>query len=348
MNRFLIWFIALYFAINGKANEPVRDNGNKRNVILDVDASGDDLMAILFLLSRPDIEIKAITTVTGVSKADAGTEMVLRLLHLVGITNIPVAKGATEPLEGRNAFPAAWQPSIDRPFGLTLPPHDLKASGIPAHRLISDLIGKYRGNISILALGPLTNIAMMFKEEPELISGVEEIYVSDGAVNVSGGIHIEYPAINNTVSGWNLWVDAVAGDIVFGAGVNVVLIPLDLTAVHAPKPLLLSSGVAMHKEKQGGILAEKLLALLMGNWIDYYTSSVGLPEARDLAPVWDVVAAAIYVNPDICTEWEQHTVRIMTGNPDIAGRIIITDGTDRNVSICLKGNQAMFDNVLLQ
>ena len=147
MRKFSVLLIILFlFGIDTVTNSGAV-NPPKRNVILDVDTSGDDLMAILFLLAEPDIDVKAITVVNGVSNVDSGTEMVLRLLSLTGRTGIPVAKGETNPLKGSNSFPAKWQPKVDKPFGLELPPHNLMVSEINASGMIAKVSGAFRGNI---------------------------------------------------------------------------------------------------------------------------------------------------------------------------------------------------------
>ena len=177
---------------------------------------------------------------------------------------------------------------------------------------------------------------------------MNRIYVSDGAVYVKGAINLEYPAISNTVSGWNQWVDPTAAGIVFRSGVKVELVPLDLTALHSPHPILLKSGLA----RQYGTMAKGSvngsLAKLLNNWIAYYHADTRIKNAENQAPVWDLVTAEIFVNSDICTEREDHYIEIMTGDPETAGQIVITDKRDSNVSVCLKGNQTLFDTVLFR
>jgi purine nucleosidase len=319
-----------------------------KNVILDVDTSGDDIMAILYLLDRPDIDIKAITLVHGVSHVEQGAEIVLRILALTGHSNIPVIKGAEIPMEGNNAFPDKWQPSIDQPFGLKLPPHNLKPAAGNASGVISSLLKKYAGNISILALGPLTNVAEAFIKEPALAGLVKSIYISDGAVYIAGAIQLEYPAIHNTVSGWNLWVDARAASVVFNSGAPIKLVPLDLTAVHSPNPLLLRSEVVRQFNSLANGNVSKSLAAVLNNWITYYHTDTKINNTEQQAPVWDLVAAEIFCNNDICSEWQPQFVDIKTGDPETAGQILLTKGKKPNTDISLRGNQELFDAELIK
>jgi len=348
MKKAALTLLALLLMGNVPVKDPVHEKQPKRNVILDVDTSGDDLMAILYLLAQPDVDIKAITIVRGVSDVEKGTEIVLRVLALTGHTDIPVVKGADTPMEGNNAFPSKWQPPVDRPFGLELPPHSLKPSELKAEEVIFSLLKEFRGDISILALGPLTNIAGTFMQEPALAGYVNEIYISDGAVYIKGAINLEYPAIENTVAGWNLWVDAKAASVVFGSQAEITLVPLDLTAIHSPHPVLLKSGAV--QEYNGLVTGSvgKSLSSIFNNWITNYHIDTKISGTEDQAPVWDLVAAEIFCNNAICTEWQQQSIEINTGDPDTDGQIIIVKDKKPNVRICLRGNQDMFEENLLK
>jgi inosine-uridine nucleoside N-ribohydrolase len=348
MKKIVLLMLSFVLMGNVPVNDPTHKKQAGRNVILDVDTSGDDLMAILYLLAQPEVDIKAITIVHGVSDVEKGTEIVLRLLALTGRTDIPLVKGADVPMEGNNAFPAKWQPSVDRPFGLELPPHALKPSALEADEVISSMLKKYKGNISILALGPLTNIAEAFSKEPALAGYVNSIYVSDGAVYVKGAINLEYPAIKNTVAGWNLWVDAKAANAVFGSAAHITLVPLDLTALHGPHPVLLKSGVVNQYNTRVAGIVGKSLSSIFNNWITYYHADTKISDTEEQAPVWDLVAAEIYCNNEVCTEWQQQNLEIKTGDPDTDGQIVIVKDKKPNVRICLRGNQDLFDESILK
>jgi inosine-uridine nucleoside N-ribohydrolase len=319
----------------------------RRNIILDVDTSVDDIMTILYFLSCPDVSIKAITIENGVSCIDSGAEIVLRLLNLTGHNEIPVAKGTAQPLAGDNAFPVEWQPPVDKPFGLELPEHTLKTAGVDAAELITKLAGTYRNNITILALGPMTNIARAFISHPRLAENIDQIYVSDGSVDIEGSIYIEYPEVNNRVAGWNLWVDARAAGIVFNSGAPVVLVPLDLTSLHGVDPLVLKSDFyEIYKRHSGGTIG-KSMAVLMENWLTSYVSDQQADSTVKAVPIWDVVAGMIFHHPEIGTAWQDSRVKIQEGADEIAGQIVKLDSGSPNVRICFKGNQALLDSLLL-
>lgn len=338
----LLWFFA------APMQETAAQAGEKKKVILDVDTSGDDIMAILYLLGRSDVEISGITVVRGVSGMAHGTELILRLLQLTGHPEIPVACGADVPMEGSNAFPDKWQPPVDKPYGLELPPHRMKPSPLTAKELLRNLIEAHPGRITIMALGPMTNIAHMFLDHPELKAAVPEIYVSDGAVHMKGAINLEYPAIQNSVSGWNQWVDPKAAALVFSSGVKITLVPLDVTALHAPDPLVLSGTTIKKYEEKAALPSARALAVVLSNWISYYHTDTNLDGSQDKAPVWDLVTAEIFTDPDICMQWEEAAVRIMTGDPAVAGQIVIAGQETPDTRICLKGDHGLFDGALLK
>ena len=320
----------------------------KKNVILDVDMSVDDMMSILYFLSCPDIDIKAITIENGVSTVDSGAEIVLRMLQMTGHPEIPVAKGNGVPLEGDLAFPEEWRPPVNKPFGLELPSHHLKFSDLDAVTLITDLAGKYRNNITFMALGPMTNLASALLRDPNLATSISQVYVSDGAVEVEGGIYQEWPRVNNHVSGWNLWVDARAASLVFSSGLPIVLVPLDLTALHGRDPLVLTPDLAARYRQAAHSTLGRSMAVLMENWLASYVYNPQGGAVAKGVPIWDVVACMIFHHPEIGTVWQDRHVRIGEGAVEEAGQIITVKGGVPNVRICLKGNQALLDSLLLQ
>jgi len=325
----------------------IPEQERKPNIILDVDMSVDDMMSILYFLSCPDIVIKAITVENGVSTVDSGAEIVLRLLNLTGHPEIRVAKGTGQPLAGGNAFPAQWRPSVSRPFGLELPPHELKLSEPDAATTITQLINAHKNDITIMALGPMTNIAQVLLNDPGLAKNINQIYISDGAVDVEGGIYQEWPQINNCVSGWNLWVDARAAGIVFSCGAPVVLVPLDLTALHGKDPLVLTENfVQKYKRQATGTIGQNM-AVLMENWLRYYVYNQQTEITIKGVPIWDVVACMIFHHPEIGTRWEDRHVRIEEGAPETAGQIVTVEKGTPNVRICFKGDQTLMDSLLL-
>ena len=92
----------------------------------------------------------------------------------------------------------------------------------------------------------------------------------------------------------------------------------------------------------------KSLSSIFNNWITYYHADTKISDTEEQAPVWDLVAAEIYCNNEVCTEWQQQNIEIKTGDPDTDGQIMIVQDKKPNVRICLRGNQDLFEESLLK
>lgn len=208
--------------------------GPARPVIIDTDMAADDWMAILYLLNRPDVAVTAITvTGTGEARCEPGIKNAMSLAALAGQPNIPVSCGRTTPLRGDHAFPADWRARVDALAGLTLPGNPASVTPQSAVDLITDRITSMPDKVTILTLGPLTNLAEALESAPEIKQNIEMVYVMGGAVDVPGNVGVSRAGIDNMVADWNIYVDSHAAAIVLQSGAPITLIPLDATH-HAP------------------------------------------------------------------------------------------------------------------
>ena len=198
-------------------------------ILIDTDMAADDWMAILYLLQRPDVDVRAIT-VTGVGEAHCGpgVQNALDLAALAGRPEIPVTCGRETPLAGERVFPQSWRDNVDALAGITIPsspsqPYDQDAVG-----LITELIEDSAGELEIITLGPLTNLAEVFLADPALANEIGQVTVMGGAFFVPGNVN-DAPelAIDNNAEEWNIYVDPRAAAIVVGSGAPVTFVPLD-------------------------------------------------------------------------------------------------------------------------
>jgi len=202
-------------------------------LIIDTDMGFDDCSAILYLLNRPDVEIIAIT-VTGAGEVhcQSGIRNVFSLIALANQNpqSFRVACGDEEPRDGYHSFPGEWRDSADHFFGEdTLETYPVSSKH--AAELIIDIIKNSKSPVTILALGPLTNIADALEQAPTITANIKRLYIMGGAVEVEGNLKIpgvtDY--IENTVAEWNIYIDPVAAKLVFHTGIPIYLIPLDAT-----------------------------------------------------------------------------------------------------------------------
>lgn len=213
---------------------PTPITGPARPVIIDTDMAADDWMAILYLLNRPDVSVEAITvTGTGEAHCEPGINNAMNLAALAGQPDIPVSCGRTTPLQGDHAFPADWRDRVDALAGLTLPDNPAAPVTQSAVELLTDIILSLPDKVTILALGPLTNVAEALQSAPEIRENLAMVYIMGGAVDVPGNVGVSHAGIDNNVADWNIYVDPRAAAIVFQSGLPITLVPLDATN-HVP------------------------------------------------------------------------------------------------------------------
>jgi len=198
-------------------------------IIFDTDMAHEDMFAALFLLSHPNVDLKAITVSgTGEAHCERGVVNALGLVTLSEHDEIPVTCGRETPLAGDHEFPAEWRQAVDDAYGVELPKGG-EPSELNAADLIIDIIKSSDEPVTIVAVGPLTNIAESIQKEPSIDGKIKEIFVMGGAVNVDGNVGFSGAGIDNQYAEWNIYIDPVAANIVFNSGIPITLVPLDAT-----------------------------------------------------------------------------------------------------------------------
>ena len=199
-----------------------------KNIILDCDPGMDDSMAIVMAVKAENICVKAITTVNGNYPVNITALNARKTLEMLGSTDIPVGKGLSSPLV-RETPKDPFTHGKDGQGESFLPDPEMKLSDIHAVDLIINTVKENPGDIYILATGPLSNIAMAIRKEPEIKNMISGIYAISGAFGLN-----EFSYLNATgdspQSEWNVFVDPEAADIVYNSGINFVAIGLDVAA----------------------------------------------------------------------------------------------------------------------
>jgi len=209
--------------------KPPRLSADARPVIVDTDMAVDDWMAILYLLQRPDIDVQAIT-VTGAGEAHCGpgVQNALDLVALAGRPEILVTCGRESPLKGEHVFPQSWREDVDELAGISIPSSPSQPHDMDAVELIANIVENAHGEIEIITLGPLTNIAEAIQEEPSLAERIKRIYIMGGAFYVPGNVYgATGTGLFNDVAEWNIYVDPHAAGVVVASGAPITFVPLD-------------------------------------------------------------------------------------------------------------------------
>lgn len=190
-------------------------------VILDYSPTVSDIGAIAFVASHPDIRLIAVTLPgRGESFCKQGVAHTRGVLIALGLPEVPVACSESDlPLEGFNSFPVFWRQGAN---AMDLPEGEPNESRFAAE-LIVDMVIQTEAPVEILAVGPLTNLAVAFESDPSLIDRLRGVTIMGGAVDVAGNVFA------NDVAEWNIWVDPAAAARVFASGVPLTVVPLDAT-----------------------------------------------------------------------------------------------------------------------
>ncbi len=314
---------------------------HRRPILVDTDLSFDDYVALLYLLQHPAVDIRAVTVVNGVVHVQPGVENARRVLALARRREIPVAGGPGEPLSGARTFPTRWRTILDYVPRLFLPRIPVPASALSAPELICQLCLSSDHPITFVALGPLTNLALALRAEPTLAEYIETVFISGGAIHVPGLIHEDMPENLNQVAEWNFYLDPEAAEVVFQAGIPIVMIPLDVTHVSGPRPLLFSREFVRRLRANAQGKAMRLMVRLISIW------QLATPRFPN-TPVWDGVAAALLTTPEIGRDWREVFIRVVTHPDEVAGQTLVEENQPPNVRVCLGGDQEALETAYLQ
>ena len=198
-------------------------------LLVDTDLAADDLVALAFLLSAPNVELVAITVSgTGEAHCAGGVDVLLRLLDRLEAPDIPVACGRETPLAGSHTFPAAWREHVDRGSGLSLEPTSRTPSTSSAVELIGALTSEH-DSLTVLTLGPLTNLADALNGDEALAERLGPVFVMGGALHVPGNLVCCGAPEDNDVAEWNVYVDPHATNVVVDSRITPSFVSLDGT-----------------------------------------------------------------------------------------------------------------------
>ncbi len=192
-----------------------------RKIIIDTDPGVDDTMAIFFALCSPELEVLGLTTIFGNVHTALATQNALRLLEIAGRADIPVAAGAANPLTRPFDGPVPAVHGLDGQGEIDLPEPTGQALAMSAAQFIIEQARAQPGEITLVPIGPLTNIALALRLEPRLADWVAEVVLMGGNALVPGNASPAGEA--------NIRNDPEAADLVFGAAWPVTMVGLDVT-----------------------------------------------------------------------------------------------------------------------
>jgi purine nucleosidase len=300
--------------------------GNPTRLLIDTDPGVDDSMAILLAFASPEVQIEGLSTVFGNVDVDQTTQNALRLVELAGRPDIPVARGAEKPLmrqftgkgwevHGRNGLGGAEFPE---PKGT---PDTRRAA-----QFIIDTIMAHPGEITLVPMGPLTNVALAVATEPRLVENVREVVLMGGAANVAGNA--------SPVAEANIRNDPESAYIVFHAGWPLTMVGLDVTEKTVMTP------VYLEELRRANNSWTDFIAKITPHYLSF-SQRLGLNGF----PVHDSSAIAYVIDPTLF-ETRQAYVDVDYYSPFHAGNTIPDwrgqHGMEPNVNVCIDVDSERF------
>jgi pyrimidine-specific ribonucleoside hydrolase len=267
-------------------------------IVIDCDPGHDDAIAILLALASPEVELRGVTTVAGNQTLDKTTRNALKVLELAGRADIPVAAGADRPLrrELRTAAHVHGESGLDGP---DLPEPTSTPVAAHAADLLAELL---EPDVVLVPTGPLTNVALLLERHPDVKTRLDRIVWMGGATG-EGNVT---PAAE-----FNAFVDPEAAAAVFGRGIEVTMIGLDITH----KALFTRA----HADRlRGSGRAGRAVAELSDFFQRFHESRYGF----DGSPIHDALAVAEVIDPNLVTTIECN-IEIETASQFCDGRTVV-------------------------
>ena len=190
-------------------------------LVIDTDPGIDDAVAVLLALASPEVDLRLVTTVHGNVELERTTDNALRVLHLAGRADVPVAAGAAGSLVHPQAERAGHVHGTAGLGGVQLPPSPAPVDPRPAVVALAEVLLSSPTPVTVAAIGPLTNIALLLHVFPEAAARIGRLVVMGGSASRGGNV--------TAAAEFNVWADPEAAQVVFGSTLPTVMVGLDVT-----------------------------------------------------------------------------------------------------------------------
>jgi inosine-uridine nucleoside N-ribohydrolase len=299
-------------------------------VLIDCDPGHDDAMALLLALASPELDLLGVSTVHGNQTLEKTTANALRVLEFVGRGDVPVAAGADRPLLRAPMVAASvhGETGLDGP---DLPPPASAPATLHGVDFLADRLRMAGGPVTLIPTGPLTNIALLLARHPDVAGDIERIVLMGGAI-AEGNVT---PAAE-----FNIWVDPEAAARVFGSGLDVTMVGLDVTHRALMTPEHADRLKAMGRV--GTMVAE-----LWAFYHRYHSRVYEFPGT----PVHDALAVAHVIRGDLLRT-EHRNVEIDCASELCRGRTVVDlwriSGREPNAHVAVEVEGEVFLDLLVE
>ena len=276
-------------------------------LIIDTDPGTDDALAIS-AANGAEIDILGLTVVGGNVPLELGIRNSLRVLDFLGREDVDVYPGASRPLEGEYQYAYEYH----GPDGLLaeIDSSNRQKSNIQAVDFITASVRNYPNEVTLLALGPLTNIANCLRDDPEIVNLIDKIIIMGGAFQCEGNV--------STWAEFNIFDDPVAAGEVFSIDIPMYVVGLDvcnavsISRKELPWPLYTN-----------GSRGQEICKNILSSWFSFHND-------KDIYPLCDPLALISCLYPEVVEYVQSEITVVQSGNE--VGRTLITSGI-RNINI---------------
>lgn len=254
-------------------------------VIIDCDPGHDDAIALLWALASPSLEVKAVTTVAGNQSIEKVTDNAIKVLTKARVYDIPVGQGYSRPLIGElnDGGLIHGETGLDGP---RLPEKAFEKVELNSVELMIKTIDEVQEKITLVALGPLSNLARLFIIRPDLKEKIEQISLMGGGTYGNWIPAAEY----------NIWVDPEAAKVVFDSGIPIIMAGLDVT----------QKAYVTDEENEKLKAQGNEVSIFVSELIEFYRQYHYQVEGFPGCTLHDPCAIAALVHPEIFTAEQCH------------------------------------------
>lgn len=307
-------------------------------MLIDADTGIDDALAILYALKCPDIRVEGITTVFGNINVDQATENTLRIVKLADPGyEVPVARGAERPYSRPLGGFSEDVHGANGIGGVELPPSDRKPAGEDAASFIVRKINENPGELTLVTLGRLTNVAHALKRDPGIVGKVKSVVVMGGAVHAPGNV--------TPVAEANFWGDPEAADLVVQSGLPVTLVGLDVTM----KTRITQNHLDL-LHRFGSPENRDVIAFMQQSLTHYFRFYQASNRWIGAAPLHDPLTVLVAADPSL-VKMQTMKIAVDCGNTRCAGMVVAdlranpSEGSD--VRVCVEVDAPRAENLFL-
>jgi purine nucleosidase len=268
----------------------------KKRILVDTDPGIDDALAILLALASPEVELEGVSVVHGNCSVEQALSNALGVLELAQGSDIPVARGFALPLVQPSLL--ALETHGDAGIGYArLPAPTARPVAEHSVEFLIEKIMSAPGEITLVCIGPLTNVAIALRKEPGIINAVKDVIIMGGAIRHQGNA--------SPLAEFNVYVDPHAAHMVYHSGMPITLVPLDVTY----------QCILTHADVERLQRLESPISRFIADSTRFYMEYHDEYQQIDGCIINDPLALALTFAPEVC-DYETHFVDV-----DISGGV---------------------------